>query len=51
MVDTTGCEKTMPRHERALLTVDQQGKEEHPEDAHAVPVPGGAVDENLTGFD
>jgi hypothetical protein len=33
-----------------LLEEGEQGEEEEPEDAHGVPVPGYAVDENLTGF-
>ena len=31
----------------ALLEEDKQAEEEDPEDAHGVPVPGGAVDEDL----
>ena len=31
----------------ALLEESEQGKEEEPEDAHGMPVPGGGVDEDL----
>ena len=34
-----------------LLEEGEQGEEEKPEDAHGVPVPGDAVDENLPGFE
>ena len=33
------------------LEEDQEGEEEEPEDAHCVPVPGGAVDQDLAGFE
>ena len=29
----------------------QEGEEEEPEDAHGVPVPGDAVDQDLAGFE
>jgi hypothetical protein len=34
-----------------LLAEDKQAEEEDPEDAHGVPVPGGAVDHYLSQFD
>src|ERR1035438_2816645 len=36
---------------RALLEEDEEDKEEEPEEAHGVPVPGGAVDGDLTHLD
>lgn len=35
----------------ASLEEDQQGEEEEPEEAHRVPVPRGAVDHDLPGFE
>ena len=35
----------------SLLEKGEQGEEEEPEDAHGVPVPRYAIDENLTGFE
>lgn len=34
-----------------LLKEGQEGEEEEPEDAHGVPIPGYAVDQNLAGFE
>ena len=33
------------------LEEGQEGEEEEPEDTHGVPVPGDAIDQNLTGFE
>ncbi len=33
------------------LEEDEEYEEEDPEDAHGMPVPGGTVDEDLTGFE
>ena len=33
------------------LEEDEEGKKEDPEEAHGVPVPSGAVDEDLPGFE
>jgi len=32
------------------LEEDEEGEEEDPEETHGVPVPGGAIDEDLPGF-
>src|ERR1700761_1240077 len=40
-------EKPMRHMSIRLLEEDKQAEEEDPEDAHGVPVPGGAVDEDL----
>src|ERR1700733_12469475 len=40
-------EKARRRMRIRLLEEDKQSEEEDPEDAHGVPVPGGAVDEDL----
>jgi len=33
------------------LEVGQEGEEEEPEETHGVPVPGDAVDDDLSGFE
>ena len=34
-----------------LLEEDEEDEKEDPEQAHGMPVPGDAVDQNLTGFE
>ena len=45
-----GLSGTASGSEHRLLEEGEEGEEEEPEDAHAMPVPGGAVDEDLTVF-